>query len=353
MERPLTPIPLKFDRDASRRARLTSLYRAIACSARAAFDKAVNAAELCKRTFPNDVDALLLLGKSAVTPLRLSDLPSTVMADLLVALGQTSAGSTLLERGLQLSFKGHATISVPKFIADATSVGFVAEGQAIPVVQLLSHTPTQLTPHKLASIVVFTQEMLNASNIEAIVQDTLLRSAGLSLDTALFDSSVATPARPAGIKNGIAADAASTSPNLTDAMMADLTTLAKVGVLGGPITYIASHVRANLMRLRAPQGLENVSILGSVGVAATDLIAVATDGLASSLGTIEFDSKRSALIHEDTVPSAISTPGSPPVVAAPTRSVYQTDSVATKVRMTATWAVRDSRAVAWMTGVTW
>jgi hypothetical protein len=52
-------------------------------------------------------------------------------------------------------------------------------------------------------------------------------------------------------------------------------------------------------------------------------------------------------------PPQFSTPGSPNVAAAPIASTFQTDSVAVKVRLPATWALRDPRGVAWLTAATW
>jgi hypothetical protein len=56
-----------------------------------------------------------------------------------------------------------------------------------------------------------------------------------------------------------------------------------------------------------------------------------------------------AVVHMDTTPSPISTPGTPNVVASPVRSLWQTNTVAAKISFNASWALRDSRALAWMT----
>jgi hypothetical protein len=45
--------------------------------------------------------------------------------------------------------------------------------------------------------------------------------------------------------------------------------------------------------------------------------------------------------------------GSPATVAAPTRSLWQTDAVGIKVRFNADWALRDPRALAWTTVSGW
>ena len=198
--------------------------------------------------------------------------------------------------------------------------------------------------------------MLASSNAEALVHDALTRAAALSLDKVLFDGNAADAARPAGLRNGIAAlPAASPAATLAETVLADLTALATaVAPIGGPVTFVTAHARAAAMRLRLPANLAAYSVLGSIGVAADAVVAVATDGLASALGGVQIDSKRgSVTVHEATDPVAIGTPGSPATVAAPIRSMFQTDSVASKVRLQATWALRDVRAVAWVEGVVW
>jgi len=67
-----------------------------------------------------------------------------------------------------------------------------------------------------------------------------------------------------------------------------------------------------------------------------------------------FEISDQATLHmEDTLPLAIGTPGTPAVVAAPVRSLYQTDSLALRLIMPLNWTLRRSGVVAWMAGVTW
>jgi hypothetical protein len=55
---------------------------------------------------------------------------------------------------------------------------------------------------------------------------------------------------------------------------------------------------------------------------------------------------------ESTSPQPIGSVGSPPTVAAPTRSAFQTDTILIRLIMPAAWALR-APAVAWVQGVTW
>jgi hypothetical protein len=134
----------------------------------------------------------------------------------------------------------------------------------------------------------------------------------------------------------------------------------RAGVVGGvvaqvsgntPIALVAHPTRALTMGLRFPRELP-VEVLGSSAVAATLLIAVAPAALASATGDITIDASREvgALHMEDQAPLPINETGT---LAAPVYSVFQTDSVALKLHMSASWALRDARAVAWLTTTAW
>ena len=141
--------------------------------------------------------------------------------------------------------------------------------------------PLLLDPSKLATITPFTAEMVSGSadNTQAMIEDALTRSVGLGLDVALFDSNPAIPeTRPAGLRNGIVALIASAETNPTDAMLADIATVAgAVAPVAGntPIILVANPVRALMLRLRAPRELP-VTVLASSAIAPADLIAVTT-----------------------------------------------------------------------------
>ena len=173
--------------------------------------------EIATRMWPSD-----LVLRAATAPAMTStagwaaELVQRLVADGLRALGPASAGALLLQQGLVLSFEGHGVISAPGLVAEYGNAGFVAEGQPIPVRQL-ADTAAQLLPHKLAAIAVLTREMIDSSNAEALIGDALMRAAGRMLDEVLFDANPESAARPAGLRNGVAALTASTN---TDAIQA-------------------------------------------------------------------------------------------------------------------------------------
>jgi hypothetical protein len=56
---------------------------------------------------------------------------------------------------------------------------------------------------------------------------------------------------------------------------------------------------------------------------------------------------------EDTTPLDIGTAGSPATVAAPVKSMWQTDSLALRLILPTNWTIRRAGVVAWVAGVTW
>jgi hypothetical protein len=94
----------------------------------------------------------------------------------------------------------------------------------------------------------------------------------------------------------------------------------------------------------------NVSVLAA-SAAGNNLICVAPNAIVCALSpnpTIE--TAAAGELNMSDPASAIVNGGAP---AAPSRSLFQTDSIALKMRWAMTWALRDSRAVAWLTPGAW
>jgi hypothetical protein len=315
----------------------------------------VPVADVAALLWPNDKIIERLVTRAAVSPAMTTvagwaaELAQTVVRDGLEALGAASAGAQMLGNCMVLNFDGAGIISAPGFVADANHGGFVAEGDPIPVRQFAAEA-AQLQPHKLASIGILTREMIESSNAEQMIGDVLIRSAGLALDLVLFDANAATAARPAGLRNGIAASTPSASTDPFGAFFEDMATLLNaVGQVGGPGPYavVSSVGRIASMRLRFITEDPNLILLGSAAVGA-DMFAVACPGVVAAVDPEpEIETANAAALHmQDTPAALVSSAG---VSAAPARSLFQTDSIAVKVRWPVTWALRDVRAVAWLT----
>jgi hypothetical protein len=127
-----------------------------------------------------------------------------------------------------------------------------------------------------------------------------------------------------------------------------------VSVIGSPIMFVAAPPRAVAMNLWSYDTLPFM-VFASPALAANDLIAIAVNGLASAVDAMpEIEASKLATLHlEDSVPLPIGSPGSPNTIAAPARSLWQTDSLGIKIRFNADWVLRDQRALAWTSVTGW
>lgn len=266
-----------------------------------------------------------------------------IVTEGLAALGPMSAGAQLLRAGLVLSFDRAGFVTAPGFVADAANGGFVAEGQPIPVRQL-NATPARVDFHKLCSIGVVSREMMDSSNAEVLIGDALLRSAALALDAALFDANPATAARPAGLRNGIANLVASNNADMGEAFFQDMASLVNAtAAVGGPGPYaiIVNPGRAVGLAMHFIFEVRNVVVFATPAVG-NDIIVVALAALVSAGGDPEVESATASALHMNDVPQPIGT-------ASPARSMFQTETIALKMRWPLSWSLRDSRGVAWLT----
>ena len=311
---------------------------------------------------PADREAAWLITKSAVNTATTANTPAllqTVVAGFVASLNPAYASAALLAQTLQLTFDGNNAISVPGFVADASRAAFVKERDPIPVHSRLV-TPSLLEPHKVATISMLTVEMVTGSNAQALIENILKQDVGLAREVALFDANPAVvETRPAGLRHDIGALPASPitdPPNPTAAMMADVSkVLGAVSVVAGNVlpVLIAAPARASMLRLFGPRSIQS-TVLASSAVADTDLIAIAPNAIASASGSVpEIEVSDETLLHMDTVPADIGTPGAPATVATPTASTYQSGAIAMKCRMLAAWQRRDDRAVAWLSTTAW
>jgi hypothetical protein len=198
--------------------------------------------------------------------------------------------------------------------------------------------------------------MVESSNFDAMIGDTMRRSVALQLDATLFDSNAAIAGvRPAGLRAGISALTPSALADPHAAMVADVATLiaAVASVIGNQeAIFIVNPARAAAMELLT-YGSQPFRLLASNAIARSDVICVAPAGLASAMGTIpEISTVTQPVLHmEDTTPLPIGGPGN--VVASPARSLFQTDAIGIRIRLPASWALRTPLALSWLTTTVW
>jgi HK97 family phage major capsid protein/HK97 family phage prohead protease len=302
-----------------------------------------------------------------------AELVTQINADFVQLLMPRSIFPRLSNMGLALAFGRAGRIVVPTRSRTPTIAGsFVGEGQPIPV-RKGAFTSTILTPKKLAVITEWTRELDEHSipAIEGLLRNAIQEDTAVALDSILLDTNPATTVRPAGLLNGVT-PLTPVAGGGFDALVGDLKALT-----GQLLTATLGNVRAPVF-LMNPQQVQSISLTNVYGnFPFKDEVARGTllgwpiiDSGTVPLGTVialdaadfltvggdapRFEITDQATLHEeDTTPLAIGTAGTPAVVAAPVRSLWQTDSLALRLIQMMNWAMRRTGVVSAVNTVTW
>lgn len=301
-------------------------------------------------------------------------LVQTAIGDFFDLLLPQSVYPGLSAKGGRFGFGRNGTISLPTRDATPTIAGsFVGEGAPIPV-RRAGFSSITLTPKKMAVITAMTREITERSTpaIEQLLRNAIQEDTAVAIDSVLLDANAATAIRPAGLRNGIAT-AAGTAGGGIDAVVADLKAM-----LGALSTATNGNIRNLVFLMNPAQALalsltqnaggdfpfaqeisqgrfQGYSVIQSTTVPAGVVIALdAADFFSATGDDPRFDVSDQATLHmEDTTPLAIGTEGTPTVVAAPVRSMFQTDSIALRMILPMNWAMRRTGVLVERTAVTW
>jgi HK97 family phage prohead protease len=306
-----------------------------------------------------------------------AELVTQIQGDFMSPLISTAVFPQLSARGLSLDFGRAGRIAIPTRSRTRTVAGaFIGEGQPIPVKQGLFLTQI-ITPKKLGVITVMTREIEDHSipAIEALLRDAISEDTGESIDSVLLDNNPATVQRPPGIRNGITP--ITPTPSTGDGtvafnrMVMDIRRL-RASLIGDTNDnvrapcWIMNPIRADAIALTPAPGtglfpfrdeiragsLEGWPLFESTIVDQSQMMAVdAADFVTAGAGAPTFEVSDQATLHmEDTDPQPIT--GGTPSPAAPTRSLWQTDSFALRLLYRVNWLMRRPM-VAYMTGLAW
>lgn len=334
-------------------------WRAAAATVRAHYE-GIAAAEMVKRMWPDDQVTPIIL-RAATTQATTTDAAwAGPLAQLSISqaiediVAMTVAGRLARSGALQIDLGRYASVRVPGRAVHPSDAGqWVQEGHPIPARQLQILSGPTLAPNKLACLATMTREISEASNIDAVVRQLLTEAAGLALDAALFSTSAATAAQPAGLLNGLTALTASSNTGF-DAVGADLGTLvADIATRGGGARafFVAAPAQATAIRFYAggqfyaAAGNDTLPVAASAGLAAGTVIAIEPESLAFSIAPPEFSVATQATIHqEDTTPASPTT--------TPSKSMFQIDGLALRMNLWASWGMRAPH-VSYMAPVAW
>jgi Phage capsid family len=274
--------------------------------------------------------------RAAQTPTSMADAPEIVqvMDEFVAALVENSAAASLFGLATNRTF-GRAGVVAIHEISELPQADWIAEGAPMPVVMGLSAL-TSMVPHKIGTMVALTNEMMASASAEAIIRQKLIDNVGPALDRSLFSAAPGVPGlRPPGLLNGLTPIGPAAPPTSPSEMMIEdvenlVDALAAYGG-NGQIALISS-VKQSVRLKKFALGETGYPVFVTNAVTDT-LIAVATRALAVAIDPPSIEASDAGVFHmEDTTPL--------PIVANPTRSAWQTDSVALRFRLPVSWVLR-------------
>jgi hypothetical protein len=191
---------------------------------------------------------------------------------------------------------------------------------------------------------------------EAVVSTLLREDAAVALDSSIYSTAAASSSRPAGLPGVTPLTA--TSGGGVAATNADLGQLAAaIAAAGGDVANIVFVVAAPQAFAAGLQPRSvDLKIWPSRALAAGTIIAIEASAFVSAFGALpRIDISTEAVAHMVDISPAteISAAGTPNVVAAPLRSMWQTDSVLIRAMIDCAWTVRASGMVQYLTGAAW
>ena len=313
--------------------------------------------KILKANWPSDERARLIT-RAAVSPTTTASLPPFDAIATFRSLAPGSGALRLLDSSLKLNLSGLSTWKIPNIAALPPAPIFVGEGAPAPVVQFAFRS-TILGPMKKVLVMSgVTNELQNASAETAVatIGRVLADATVKSFDTIAFSTGAATAVQPAGLLHD-ATVVTTAAPAGAGALKADLANLvdaiSDAGIATDGAIFVAPAREALLIKAEPVGPKFNYEVFETLGLPPRTVAAFAPDAVASGYQdapTIE--ASTDALLHYDSVPSDISTAGTPAVAAFPTRSAFQTNIVNIRVRMLAAWACVPGGS-AYVTNVNW
>ena len=354
----LSPIKPDFSRLRTH-SPATFIHRAASAHLRSFVTGGIAPTDAAKAMFGDDGATELVL-KAASAPATTTtsgwaqSLAGIAVYDLVQSITSLSAGADVIDRVLKLNMDGIAEARVPGVLNAAAAGQWVVEGAAVPVRALSFTNAAILRPRKLSAISTYSREMVESSNIEAVVRATLGEAVGLALDAQMFSSIAGDAAKPPGLFAGVTPIAA-TAGGGTNAMFADLGNLfAALAANAAGKTAVIIAAMPQAVKLMATIGPKfNFHIIASTALPTGTVAVLEIASFVSGFGsTAEFNTTKVGALHmEDTTPADIVSAGG--TVAAPVKSLYQTDAIGLKTRLWATWGLRAAGHCQFLTGATW
>jgi hypothetical protein len=225
---------------------------------------------------------------------------------------------------------------------------FRVEGSPVSVRVQRTTPGATLTPSKLIVLNAASREQIESSNIEEVSRALLTESMAGALDAAVFGTQAA-GASPAGVLNGISALTPVAGGGIA-ALEGDLKNLTAALVAAGagrsPALIVNPVQNTSLSLIAGPHF--TLPVWPSNAVAVGTAIMIEPTSFASAFAPApEFEISTQAMLQFQDAPT------SDPMAGSPTRSLWQSDLVAWRTKVTAAWGLRAANHVAWVQNATW
>ena len=320
----------------------------------------VSPERVAKQLYGKDHGLEPLITRSTSAPATMTDttwagplVHDLIRSELIQKITALSAAAGLMKLGLKVDFTGTKSITIPGRVYNPASAGdWIGEGAAIPVRHPTIAPGPKLEARKLAVLSVFTREMVEADSILEFTEAAIKEASAALLDKKMFSTDAASAVAPPGILTG-ATTVAPTASASSWAISSDLGAL--VGALatnGAGLEPVITAAPSQAAALKMWRQADFFPVLASAALAAGTVVAVEQSSFVSGFdGLPEFSTSRGASVHmEDTTPHDIVSGGA---ASTPVKSLFQTDLVGLKMILRASWAIRNQKHVAIVTGVSW
>lgn len=266
------------------------------------------------------------------------------IAAFIGSLGPLSAAAALIEAsGLPILAATASPRNIPIRTGGPVAPGFVAEGDPIAVRGNAMETVQIGPPRKIAAIFTGTRESFKRADAEAVFAVALREDAAAGFDAAVFSEADGNGDEIAGLLHQATEVTGSGDP------LRDLRALAASVSAGGSgrVVYVAGPGTAAALAVDATI---RATIVPSISVPESRLVGVDPMSIAWGADDESYDIEiaRAATLHMETSPEA-NLGGSGD--ATPVRSLFQTDSLATRLLMPIAFVKRRAACVAFIDSV--
>jgi hypothetical protein len=296
---------------------------------------------IVKAAWPSDNRAELI-ARSATTPTSRSDFPSRDIVESFRSLAPGSAALRLFELGLTLDLTGATTIRIPHVVNLPLQPIFIAEGAPAPAVQWTFASTIVGPGRKIVLLSAVTSEVNDATpeTAAAVIGRVLADCTNRSIDTAAFGTQLDDTITPTGLLNGATPIAAAAAG--VDAMAEDLGNL--IGAIGNAgidstdAVFVCGPREATLINIKVGSTKFTNPVLSTLGLPPKTVACFAPAGVVSGWrDPPSIETAKESVIHfESATPADIVSTGG--AVAAPVKSMFQTDVISIRVRANCAWA---------------